>query len=126
MEYQKHVERNGPNFFSIHHGEKVDGSVLSQGVLDEGDYNSYESYNEDETKLHTTYEQEEVLGYNVDEDIRLSGQVDDDSQNNELSTLFDDIICSDDPDEISYEDMVGYSLLLNPLFEDDCLCNGMH
>ena len=40
VEYQKNIQRNGPNFFSNHHGEQVDGTMHSQEVLDERDDHS--------------------------------------------------------------------------------------
>jgi hypothetical protein len=59
MEYQKHVEKSG-QFFSMHHDKQVDGSVHTQGVLDEEDDKFQESNNGDEIEQHTTYEHEEV------------------------------------------------------------------
>ena len=96
VEYHKHIERNGPNFFSNHHGEQGDELVHFKVVLDERNDHSEESYSEDDIELHTAYEHEEVLGYIVDEDIYLTGQEDDDSQKDEISTLFDETFADSD------------------------------
>ena len=114
MEYQKHVEKNGSNFFSIHQGVQVDGSVHTHEVLDARDDDFEEPYSEDDIELHTTYENEEVLGYIADEDIYLTGQEDDDSQKDEISTLFDETFI--DSDESSHDTMPEFSMYLNPLF----------
>lgn len=100
LEYQKHIDRNGPNFFSNHHGEQGDGSVHTQEVLDERDDHSEESYSEVEVEHHMVYEQEESLEDNVDEDIRL----------------VDDTFV--DPEESSHDSMAEFSIFLNPLFEE--------
>ena len=98
---------------------QVDGSVHTQEVLDERDDHFEESYSEDDIELHTAYEHEKVLGYIADKDIYLTGQEGDDSQKDEISTLFDET-CADS-DESSHDSMPEFSIYLNPLFEEEVI-----
>ena len=66
--------------------------------------------------MHTAYEHEKFLGYIVDKDIYLTGQEDDDSQKDEISTLFDETFSNSD--KIANDGMLEFSMYLNPLFEE--------